>query len=186
MSLFIRSFSAWHALGRRMASIAPCLMRPASSGSIKLGGKPHSLPVIEFNFLSDPRDEIRLRQGVQMAASLYADSRLLDVTDPPFVLRRAARLQNYNSLTWRNAFRSWTAAGLLAAIPPLGRAVLKRLAHMTPLSELLSDPDALREFIQQSTVGTGHVCGTCRMEAQRISALSPTSRGECLASGDCA
>jgi len=38
MSLFIRSFSAWHALGRRMASIAPCLMRPASSGSIKLGG----------------------------------------------------------------------------------------------------------------------------------------------------
>jgi len=52
--------------------------------------------VIEFNFLSDPRDEIRLRQGVQMAASLYADSRLLDVNRSPFVLRRAARLQNYN------------------------------------------------------------------------------------------
>ena len=164
MAIYIRSYLAWHALGRRMASLAPCLMRPASTGRITLNPvRPQGSPRIEFDMLSDQRDLGRLRQGFMLAADLFGDLVEQRVSQPPVVLARAAKLMRYNRLSNWNALRARLASSALTVAPVLGRAMLARLADMIPVSSLVRDEAALDEFIKNSITGTGHVCGTCRM-----------------------
>lgn len=98
-----------------------------------------------------------------MSAALFAEPEMREVTEEPMIISRAAGLQRFNKVSRLNAFRGWCAASLLATAPAAGRAVLRRLAHMTPLSDLLQSEEALDQFVRNGVVGMGHVCGTCRM-----------------------
>ena len=163
LAIYVRSYLAWHALGRRLASLAPVLQKPASRGVVSLDpGDPRGAPRIEFNFLSDERDGPRLISAFWLAAEIFESAALRAICGDTFVLTNANRLMRYNAVTRANALRAGLAAAIADANPRLGLALLRRFAKVeTPAA--LRESGGIGDFVRDSVTGTGHVCGTCRM-----------------------
>jgi 5-(hydroxymethyl)furfural/furfural oxidase len=162
--MYIRSYLVWHALGRHMAMVGPVLMRPASRGDVRLDPRnPHGAVSVAFNFLDDARDMARMMAGFRLSAAMLAEPAMRAVCSEPFVLTNAARLNRYNALSRANALRGKAASLLLDHAPTLAKALIGRLADMTPLASFVDDDDLLASFIRDNIGGTNHVTGTCRM-----------------------
>lgn len=168
MGLYIRSYLLWHALGRRMAMLSPVLMRPASRGRVTLDRtNPAGSPVVEFNFLSDRRDLVRLIEALRFVSALSGSGELATVCGPAFQLLNANRLNRFNTLSPRNAFLAWLVTGCLDLWPAVGRTLFERLAEMRFIGTLGEDKTSLGDHIRSTIIGTNHVCGTCRMGGAR-------------------
>lgn len=164
LGLYIRSYVSWHALGRRLASLSPVLMRPLSRGTVRLDAtQPVGATRIEFGFASDERDIERLVQGFELACATFDAPAVAQLCHQPFVLEDAARLMRFNEISRFNGWRAAAAAAWMDVDPRGGMRVLRRFAKLTPLDDLRRDPAALRDYIRRSVTGTGHVCGTCTM-----------------------
>lgn len=164
LAIYVRSYLTWHALGRRMASLAPALQKPASRGRIRLDARdPFGAPSIEFNFLSDERDMIRLSSALRLATDLFGSAALKAICGDAFVLTNADRLMRYNKVTWQNALLAQLAATTVDMNERLGMALLGRLAHMRSATTLVNRDSEIADYIKGYVTGTGHVCGTCRM-----------------------
>jgi 5-(hydroxymethyl)furfural/furfural oxidase len=164
MAMYIRSYLSWHALGRRIASLAPALQKPASRGRIRLdSADPRGPPRIEFNLLSDERDLKRLVSGTRLAIELFATPHLAAICGEPFVLTDASRLMRFNRVSPLNGARAALMAACIDLSPRFGTALLRQLAKMRSASALASNNDVLANFVKEYVTGTGHVCGTCRM-----------------------
>jgi len=69
--------SAWHSLGGQIGVLNVVLHKPSSTGSIELKScDPESLPLIDFNFLSDDRDVLRMHKGIQVALGFLGDPKM--------------------------------------------------------------------------------------------------------------
>ena len=179
LGMYVRSYLSWHALGRRTASLAPVLLKPASRGCISLdSSNPLSEPRIEFNFLKDSRDLPRLMTAVRLAAELFNSDELKSVCGPGSALRNVAAVMRFNTRSVRNAVSVGMAAALIDLVPSFGSSLLAALGEMQPVSEVAANADALAEFITESITGTGHVCGTCRMGKQEdaLAVVDPAGR----------
>jgi 5-(hydroxymethyl)furfural/furfural oxidase len=164
MAMYIRSYLSWHALGRRIASLAPALQKPASRGRIRLdAANPRGLPRIEFNLLSDERDLKRLVSGTKTAIELFAMPQLREICGEPFVLTDPGGLMRFNRVSALNRARAALMAACLDLSPRFGAALLRQLAQMRSAADLASNDAALSSFVKEQVTGTGHVSGTCRM-----------------------
>jgi 5-(hydroxymethyl)furfural/furfural oxidase len=165
LGMYIRSYLVWHELGRRLASLAPALAAPASRGTISLQAPdPHSPPVIEFNFLSDPRDLQRLMMGFRLAHALLLDPDVARICGPSaFILRNPAAVSRYNRVSRWNSVRAAALARVMDVFPGGAHRALARIAKMVPTASFVDDDARLADFARASVSGTGHVCGTCRM-----------------------
>jgi 5-(hydroxymethyl)furfural/furfural oxidase len=164
MAMYIRSYLSWHALGRRIASLAPALQKPASRGRIRLDtANPMGPSRIEFNLLSDERDLKRLVSATKMAIDLFAAPQLREICGDPFVLTDAGRLMRFNRVYALNGARAALMAACLDLSPRLGAALLRQLAQMHSAAGLASNDEVLVEFVKEYVTGAGHVSGTCRM-----------------------
>jgi 5-(hydroxymethyl)furfural/furfural oxidase len=163
MTLYIRSYLAWHALGRRMACLAPVLMKPRSRGRVRLtSASPADYPLVEFNFLDDERDLQRMTDGLKRAVEIFSGPEMRDICHQPFALFSpfAGKLNETSRL---NAIKSRLAAMLLDLPSGAGRTLLERLADARAFASLAEDEAALADYVSRTVSGTGHVCGTCRM-----------------------
>lgn len=166
MGLYIRSYLVWHALGRRLAMLAPVLMKPRSTGWVRLSGPSADVaPQIAFNFFDDPRDLERMMAGFRLAARIYAAPEVRALCGEAFVLTDSGRLAKYNNLSRRNAFLGWLGAKAFDVSPRGGMRLLNTLARTRNLRDFVDDDDALAAFVRTSTIGTNHVSGTCRIGA---------------------
>jgi len=164
MAMYVRSYLSWHALGRRIASLAPSLQKPASRGRIRLDtADPSSAARVEFNLLSDGRDLKRLVAGTRFAIELFATPRLREICGEPFVLTDAGRLMRFNRVSLFNGGRAALMAACIDMNPRLGAALLRQLAHMRSAADLASHDGVLAGFVKDYVTGTGHISGTCRM-----------------------
>ncbi len=164
MSIYVRGFLVWHAIGRRMAMLAPVLGRPHSRGTVRLDPRDgHGTPTIEFNLLSDSRDLARMMAGMRRVAAIFAAPEMRNICGDPFVIENAGRLARFNRLSARNSAAAAVAACALDTVPALGKALISKLADMRPLSSIVDDDDALASYLRSSVAGTYHVAGTCRM-----------------------
>jgi 5-(hydroxymethyl)furfural/furfural oxidase len=164
LGLYVRSYLSWHALGRRMASLAPVLFKPVSRGLVQLNStSPDGAPHIEFNFLADPRDLMRMLGAVRLAVDFFASEELQSLCGPAFALRNLSAVMRFNRRTLRNTFRVGLAAALVDLMPSHGWSWLAKQGQMLPAADMSADSETLVDFITQSVTGTGHVCGTCRM-----------------------
>jgi 5-(hydroxymethyl)furfural/furfural oxidase len=164
MGLYIRSYLVWHALGRRMAMLAPVMMKPFSSGSVQLHSvDPMQSPKVEFNFWSDTRDLPRMVQAFREAANWFETPQVRALGGAPFVLLDAGGLGRLNRFSRRNALQGWLGAKALAMAPGLTLAALRKIAEMRPLADFIRDDRALHDYVRDHAIGTNHVCGTCRM-----------------------
>jgi 5-(hydroxymethyl)furfural/furfural oxidase len=164
MAMYIRSYLSWHALGRRIASLAPALQKPASRGRIRLDtADPNNPPCIEFNLLSDGRDLQRLVSATRLAIELFASPRLREICGEPFMLTDASRLMRLNRVSLLNGARAALMAACIDLSPRLGAALLRQLAQMRSASAVARNEEVLANFVKEHVTGTGHVSGTCRM-----------------------
>ncbi|MEC7761293.1 MAG: GMC family oxidoreductase N-terminal domain-containing protein [Pseudomonadota bacterium] len=161
MAMYIRSDLSWHALGRKMASLAPALMRPASTGSIRLS--PEGEPLIEFDMFSAPNDLERLKDGVRLTVELFNKLHEQGLSGKPMLIADAAGLGRYNNVTRWNALRAWAAATLIRVAPRMGQALVSKLADFEDANAIVADDRALTAFVEAAVTGTGHICGTCRI-----------------------
>jgi 5-(hydroxymethyl)furfural/furfural oxidase len=163
LAIYVRSYLAWHALGRRLASLAPVLQKPASRGSVSLDERdPQGTPRIEFNFLSDERDMSRLTSAFHLAAEIFDSAPVRSICGQAFALTNASRLMRYNAVTRSNTLRARAAATVTDASLRVGLALLRRFAKVETSAAIRANGDT-EDFIRSSVTGTGHVCGTCRM-----------------------
>lgn len=164
LGLYIRSYLSWHALGRKLASLSPVLMRPFSRGTVQLDPhKPLESTRVEFAFASDDRDVLRLAQGFDLACNMFDAPQVEALCHAPFVMQDAARLMRFNQVSRLNGLRAALAAAWMDIHPRGGLRVLQRYARLTRLDALRADRDALLQYIRGAVTGTGHVCGTCTM-----------------------
>ena len=164
MGLYVRSYVAWHALGRQLAMIGPVLMRPFSRGDVTpTGPQPADPASIAFNFLSDPRDEDRMVAGLQRAAALLDALASRGSIGRPFAIMNPARLGRFNAVSRANAVLSGSAALLKQLFPRLAEGALARFAGFRPLAGIMASDTRMRDFVRDQTAGTFHVAGTARM-----------------------
>jgi len=166
LSMWVRPEVSWHALGRRLAGLYPVLARPASFGSVRLGAtSADDAARIEFNFLSDERDFLRMKQAFKLAARILLTERMGEVIRAPFVLSAPMGLLRYNVPNHANRVRTALASILVDMAPALGEALVGHLGKSSSIAQLIDDDAAVDHFIRTYTIGTGHVTGTCRMGA---------------------
>jgi 5-(hydroxymethyl)furfural/furfural oxidase len=181
MGLSLGSRASWHEVARRIAHFAPLLMAPASRGCVTLKarsvGSPE--PLIEFNLLGDPRDEMRLTDGLAHLANLLVSPELSELIGAPVGASRLSRTAGYNEQTPYNRFRTRLIAGALDLVPGLGDKMVASLGDPDgTLLEILSDPDRLRAFVRANVMPIGHHSGTCKMGARSDSMAVVDSAGK--------
>ena len=172
--------AGWHALGRRISSLAPALLQPASRGLVSLrSADPRERARIEFDFQSDDRDQLRLAGGVRRAAEMLLAPEVRKLWHHAFPVSRADRRRQLNDISAYNALRAGVLAKLLDMFPAAGRPILGSLSEPgVDVAALAIDDDKLNEFVSGSVSGQAHHVGTCRMGAadDPLAVVDPTAR----------
>jgi 5-(hydroxymethyl)furfural/furfural oxidase len=163
----IHSKSSWSALGRQIANISPILLRPNSRGTVTLASPdPATMPVIEFNLLSERSDLERLADAVVRVVDILNHHRTKALLRSAFPIHMTDRLRRLNQKTARNTYAASIVAGLLDAFPALSPFVLGRLTSSPhSLGTLATDRRLLEEHVRENVGGMFHPVGTCRMGA---------------------
>lgn len=164
--MFLASLNrtAWHALGQCIGAIGVVVHKPYSKGCVELAsGDPDLPPKVRFNALSDPRDLVRLINGLRFACELLCEPELVQLRHEVFlpqgrVVSQLARRTAQNRLRAR-------AIAMLFDIAPLRRRLLSHLT-IEP-SKLARDEHARRDLVLERVELSRHVCGTCRMGEAR-------------------
>jgi 5-(hydroxymethyl)furfural/furfural oxidase len=158
---------AWHPLGQKLGGFLIWVNRAYSTGKVSLvSSDPGAEPRVEFAFLSDERDLLRLTDGLKRLAALYRDPELQAVTVGPFAT-------SYTEKSRDLAVVSAETEALLAPIADklddpdidLPGLIAQSIASGPDLLTLVEDDAALTEFVRTRAHGTWHCCGTCRMGA---------------------
>ena len=161
----VQSKTSWNALGAQIGNLAPCLLRPMSRGQLTLKSKsPDVHPLIEFNFLGDPRDLERLTMVYARTVEIMAWQRIRDLMGTPFPVRFTDKLRRMNEVGRGNAVKAKFIATMLDIVPGLSDFALGTLTgERIDLAELVRDRDALAAHIRANVAGVFHPTGTCRM-----------------------
>jgi 5-(hydroxymethyl)furfural/furfural oxidase len=175
----ILSRSGWHSVGYRLGTIFFWVNKSYSRGRVTLASSSASdEPNVDFAMLSDSRDLERLKLALRfgaatLASPLMAGSR--DVIFPSSYSPRVAAVAVPG--TW-NAIQRGLLSGMLDLAGPLRGALIKGVVTQgVSIGELLSDDDAMTQFVTRSVGGTWHPSGTCRMGAADDPLAVTDSRG---------
>jgi 5-(hydroxymethyl)furfural/furfural oxidase len=160
--------TSWHAVGTRIGTMLMYVNKPYSEqGAVRLQSPDWRVPPqIDFNLLADVRDLDRLTDGFRRMAAIQLSEAMQEATADPFPASYSEKVRQIGMLSRRNKILTEIFAKLLDG-PGSFRSFLIRhvVAGGPTLAELLSDEEALREFIRGACVGVWHPSCTCRMGA---------------------
>jgi 5-(hydroxymethyl)furfural/furfural oxidase len=180
MYISLVGMSGWHALGRRLSSLTPALLQPASRGRVSLRrADARTRPLIEFDFQSDDRDRLRLLGAVRRASEMLLSPEVRQLWHHAFPVIRADRMRQLNEVNAYNALRAKALAKLLDVIPAAGRRIVGTLSEPgLDIAALIADEDRLNDFVTGSVSGMAHHVGTCRMGAadDRLAVVDANAR----------
>jgi 5-(hydroxymethyl)furfural/furfural oxidase len=160
----IQSKTSWNALGLQIANLAPALLKPHSRGRVWLTSPDSDTPpAIEFGFLADERDLIRMSNAVALTIEIAAHCHSTIDCGRAFPLRFSDRVRNLNQLTMRNRVKTALLARLFNLSPRLADRALSAGAESVSLRELAADPQRLERHVLENVAGVFHPVGTCRM-----------------------
>ena len=172
--------SSWHAVGRRLCVLQVVANKVFSRGRVSLASPDwRAEPIVEFNFLSDRRDCLRLMEGMRFVASLFRFSALGDCALDPFPAAYSDRVKKIGGVTLANRLKTDLLAAFLDGPAALRRILIRTVVMPgANLAKLLADEDALEAYVQRSVSGSGHVSATCRMGAadDPMAVTDPTGR----------
>ena len=165
MYIAAHSKTSWSALGQQIATFNATIFKPASRGRVTLASPdPARRPRIEFNFVGEEIDLLRLMDGFRRIVALVSSDPVRALYTTVFPVRFTDRIRQLNQLTRMNAIKAAIIAGALDAVPALANIVFGRLTgRRIDLAGLANDNAALADYVRNNVAGTFHVCGTCRM-----------------------
>jgi 5-(hydroxymethyl)furfural/furfural oxidase len=158
------SKSSWSALGAQIANFYAAIFKPASRGRVTLTSADVGEPRIEFNFVGEEIDLLRLMDGFRRMIALVSSDPVRALCTTVFPVRFTDKIRRLNQLNRANAIKATIVAGALDAVPALAGIVFGQLTdRRIDLTALANDDAALAEHVRNNVAGTFHVCGTCRM-----------------------
>ncbi len=165
MYIAAHSKSSWSRLGEQIANFNATIFKPASRGRVTLAASdPARPPRIEFNFVGEEIDLLRLMDGFRRIVALVSSEPVRRLCTTVFPVRFTDRIRRLNQRTPANAITAAIIAGALDAVPALADVVFGRLTgSRVDLVALSNDSAALAEHVRRNVAGTFHVSGTCRM-----------------------
>jgi choline dehydrogenase-like flavoprotein len=165
MYIAAHSKSSWSALGAQIANFNATIFKPASRGRVTLVSPDLARrPRIEFNFVGEKIDLLRLMDGFRRIVALVSSDPVRVLCTTVFPVRFTDRIRQLNQLNRMNAIKATIIAGALDAVPALADTVFGRLTgRRVDLAGLANDNAALADYVRNNVAGTFHVCGTCRM-----------------------
>jgi 5-(hydroxymethyl)furfural/furfural oxidase len=165
MYIAAHSKSSWSALGAQLANFNATIFKPASRGWVSLTStNAAQQPLIEFNFVHEQIDLLRLMDGFRRIVALVTSDAVRPLCTTLFPVRFTDRIRQLNALNRGNAVKAKLIAAAVDAVPSLADAVFSRLTgHRIDLAGLAHDDAALADYVRENVAGTFHVSGTCRM-----------------------
>ncbi|CAN5722996.1 GMC family oxidoreductase N-terminal domain-containing protein [soil metagenome] len=166
MFVAVATKSAWHAVGEQIASLLTFINRTYSeTGQVKLATTDwRNEPIVEFNLLSDKRDLDRLMTGFRKMAALQMSPPLQAVTDNPFPASYSDRVREIGVVNAKNKFLTAVVAKLLDGPAALRRYMIENFViEGFTFDQVMTDDNALEEFVKKAAIGVWHASCTCRM-----------------------
>lgn len=158
--------SSWHAVGEQIASWIIFVNKTYSeTGQVRLATASwRDEPTVEFNLLSDKRDLDRLTQGFRKIANLYEDPAMKAVASNVFPASYSDKVRQVGLVNKKNELLTGMMAKLLDG-PSALRAILiqKFIMEGYTIDQMMTDDDAIEEFVRKAAVGVWHASCTCRM-----------------------
>src|SRR5262249_58315743 len=115
-----------------IGNIQPVLWKPASRGQVTLRSRePGVQPTIEFNFLSDERDLLRLTDAARRSIDILCSKEMLAIRGKAFPVAFTDRLRLLNRRTSANTLASNVLATLLDYVPGFDSVAFKVLTNGT-------------------------------------------------------
>jgi 5-(hydroxymethyl)furfural/furfural oxidase len=158
--------SAWHAVGEQIASLLTFINRTYSeTGQVKLASRDaRAEPTVEFNLLSDRRDVDRLMFGFRKMAALQMTDMVKAVADTPFPASYTDKVRKIGVVNDKNRLLTAVIARLLDGPQALRRYMIENfVVEGFTFDQVMTDGDALEEFVRKNTIGVWHASCTCRM-----------------------
>jgi 5-(hydroxymethyl)furfural/furfural oxidase len=162
------SKSAWHAVGEQIASLLLAVYKTYSeTGQVKLAAADwRAEPVVEFNLLSDRRDLERLMDGFRRLGALQMSAALKEATSDPFPASYSDRVRQIGVVSDKNRRITALVAKLLDGPDWLRKWMIDRfIVEGYRFDQLMTDDEALEDFIRTAGIGVWHATCTCRMGA---------------------
>jgi 5-(hydroxymethyl)furfural/furfural oxidase len=169
MFVAVVSKSAWHAVGEQIASQLICVYKTLSeTGQVRLALPDwRAEPIVEFNLLSDWRDLDRLMDGFRRFGRMHLGMALQQAVSDPFPASYSDRVRQIGVVNDKNRRLTKFFAKLLDGPDWLRRWLLERyVVEGYRFDQLMTDDDALEDFIRKAGIGVWHASCTCRMGAE--------------------
>jgi 5-(hydroxymethyl)furfural/furfural oxidase len=159
---FIAKIGAY-AHGDRIGMVGAALYAPVSRGSVTLlSPDPAATPKVDFRFLDDPLDRVRMHRIVELGLDLLDDPDVAATHGEIFAVLPSSLARRLNRPGLANRVASSVIATLLDAPPAIRRHVLRRVGHPIASSGARSQQiDTLLDFIMP----VFHPTATCSMGA---------------------
>ena len=168
MFVAVVSKSAWHAVGEQIASKLVCVYKTLSeTGQVRLASRDwRAEPIVEFNLLSDRRDLERLMDGFRRFGRLHMLDAMREAVSDPFPASYSDRVRQIGVVNDKNRRLTSVVARLLDGPEWLRRWIIDRfIVEGYRFDQLMTDDDALEDFIRKAAIGVWHATCTCRMGA---------------------
>lgn len=168
MFVAVVSKSAWHAVGEQIASQLICVYKTLSeTGQVRLASRDwRAEPIVEFNLLSDRRDLDRLMDGFRRFGRLHMIEAMRQAVSDPFPASYSDRVRQIGVVNDKNRRLTQVFAKLLDGPEWLRRWLIDRfIVEGYRFDQLMTDDEALEDFIRKAGIGVWHASCTCRMGA---------------------
>lgn len=177
MFMMMVAKSAWHPLGRRIATLISWINTVESKGHVSLvSADPAAEPTASFNYLSDSRDLRRLSASVNLMAKVFATPALSGLVETPGPSSYSGFAKSLGRQSVRNYLMTAPLALAIDLLPPVRREFFRRaVSGGITLENLLSDQDAVEDYVRANAFGQWHACGTCKMGQDREAVVAPES-----------
>jgi 5-(hydroxymethyl)furfural/furfural oxidase len=169
MFVAVLSKSVWHKVGEQVASMLTFINKTWSeTGQVRLSSADWRVePEVEFNLLSDRRDVERLMSGFRMMGAVQVSAEMQEVTSDPFPASYSDRVRKVGVVNTKNRILTSVMARLLDGPAALRRALIEKfIIEGYSFEQLMTDDEALEDFVRTASIGVWHASCSCRMGAE--------------------
>ena len=157
--------SAWHAVGTRIGTLSSYIGRSYSTGEVRLqSANPDDEPYVNFNWLSDERDMVRMVDAFRRMAGILQTDPVPQYMSNLFASRFSQRVRDVGRKNLKNAVLTNIAAVMMDSSATLRKFLFdKVIADCPPLADLLANPAMLERHVKENVQSAWHASCTCRM-----------------------
>ena len=166
MMTVVTNKTSWHRVGEQIGSFIVTVYKTYSeNGEVKLrSANPDDEPSVDFNLLSDQRDLERMMDGIRRFSAMHLTPIMQTVTSDPFPASYSDKVRQVGLHSKKNKFITDVLGRMLDGPAALRTYLIKTLVmEGVTLHDMLTDDDALEQFVRKASVGVWHASCTCRM-----------------------